>query len=129
MPLETAAESKDPWMDLSDCTLDTLLRNGEFVLCRGRSRTDSNPQSPSLLVLMLRSEHPRPESLRMLEHELSLRTELDPAWAIPPVEITRHEGRTVLVLEAPGGEPLDPLLGTPMEMGQFLCVAIGLSAS
>src|SRR5258707_15249675 len=112
MPLETAAESKDPWMDLSDYTLDTLLRNGEFVLCRGRSRTDSNPHSPSLLVLMLRSEHPRPESLRMLEHELSLRTERDPAWPIPPVEITRHDGRTVLVLHNPGAEPRQQLLGS-----------------
>jgi len=35
-PLEVAAESKDPRMDLSDYTLDTLHRHGEFVLCRGR---------------------------------------------------------------------------------------------
>jgi len=65
----------------------------------------------------------------MLEHEHSLRAELDPAWAVPTVELTRHAGRTVLVLEDPGGEPLDQLVGTPMEMGQFLRVAIGLSAA
>jgi len=35
----------------------------------------------------------------------------------------------VLVLEDPGGEPLDQLVGTPMEMGQFLRIAIGLSAA
>jgi len=29
----------------------------------------------------------------MLEHEHSLRAELDPAWAIPPVELTQYEGR------------------------------------
>jgi PAS domain S-box-containing protein len=39
----------------------------------------------------------------------------------------QHEGRSVLVLEDPGGEPLDQLVGTPMEMGQFLRVAISLS--
>src|SRR5258708_167865 len=116
-------------MDLSDYTLDTLHRHGEFVLCRGRPRTGTSPHPPSVLVLMLRSEHPRPESVRMLEHEHSLRAELDPAWAIPPVELTQHEGRTVLVLEDPGGKPLDQLVGTPMEMGQFLRVAIGLSAA
>jgi PAS domain S-box-containing protein len=65
----------------------------------------------------------------MMEHEHSLRAELDSAWAVPPVELTQHEGRTVLVLEDPGGEPLDQLVGTPMEMGQFLRVAIGLSAA
>src|SRR5229473_2758791 len=116
-------------MDLSGYTLDTLHSHGEFVLCRGRHRTGSNPHPPSVLVLMLRSEHPRPESVRMLEHEHSLRAKLDPAWAVPPVELTQHEGRTVLVLEDPGGEPLDQLVGTPMEMGQFLRVAIGLSAA
>jgi len=116
-------------MDLSDYTLDTLHSHGEFVLCRGRHRTGSNPHPPSVLVLMLRSEHPRPESVRMLEHEHSLRAELDPAWAVPPVELTQHEGRTVLVLEDPGGEPLDQLVGTPMEIGQFLRLAIGLSAA
>jgi PAS domain S-box-containing protein len=116
-------------MDLSDYTLDTLHRHGEFVLSRGRRRTGTNPCPPSVLLLMLRSEHPRPESVRMLEHEHSLRAELDPAWAIPPVELTQHEGRTVLVLEDPGGRPLDQLVGTPMEIGQFLRVAIGLSAA
>src|ERR1700736_3472680 len=114
-------------MDLSDYTLDTLHRHGEFVLCRRRPRT--NPHPPSVLVLMSRSEHRRPESVRMLEHDHSWRAELDPAWAIPPVELTQHEGRTVLVLGDPGGRPLDQLVGTPMEMGQFLRVAIGLSAA
>src|SRR5712692_7557241 len=116
-------------MDLSGYTLDTLHSHGEFVLCRGRPRTGTSPHPSSVLVLMLRSDDPRPESVRMLEHEHSLRAELDPAWAVPPIELTEHEGRTVLVLEDPGGEPLDQLVGTPMEMGQFLRVAIGLSAA
>jgi PAS domain S-box-containing protein len=65
----------------------------------------------------------------MLEYQHSLRAELDPSWAVPPVELTQHEGRTALVLDDPGGEPLDRLVGTPMEMGQFLRVAIGVSAA
>src|SRR6202165_3243333 len=35
----------------------------------------------------------------------------------------------MLLLEDPGGEPLDRLLGQPMEMGRFLQVATGLSAA
>ena len=114
-------------MDLSNYTLDALHRHGEFVLCRGRARTASNPDPSSILLLMLRSEHPRTESVRMLEHEQSLRAELDPAWAVLPVELMQHEGQPALILEDPGGEPLDRLVGTPMEMGQFLRVAIGIS--
>jgi hypothetical protein len=123
-PHKVAAESKDPAMDLSDYTLDTLHRYGEFVLCRSRPRTGRNPHPPSVLVLMSRSEHPRPESVRMLEHEHSLRAELDPAWAVPPVELTQYEGRTAGPLEeqkrekysgwaegARGGETCTPPLG------------------
>ena len=116
-------------MDLSDFTLDTLHRHGELVLSRGRRRRGTNPGPPSVLVLMPRSEHSRPETVRMLEHEYSLRTEVDAAWAVTAVEITQYEGRTVLILDDPGGEPLTQLVGTPMEVGQFLRVAIGLSAA
>ena len=115
--------------DLSEYTLETLHSDGEFVLCRGCRRTGTSPHPPSVLVLMLRSEHPRPQSVRMLEHEHSLRAELDRTWAVPAVELTQHEGRTVLVLKDPGGEPLDQLAGTPMEMGRFLRAAISLSAA
>ena len=116
-------------MDLSDFTLDTLHMHGEFVLFSGRRRRGTNPRPPSILVLMPRSEHSRPETVRMLEHEYSLRTDLDPAWAVTPLEITQHEGRTVLILDDPGGEPLAQLVGTPMDMGQFLRVAIGLAVA
>jgi hypothetical protein len=34
----------------------------------------------------------------------------------------------VLVLEDPGGELLDRLLGKPMELGRFLRLAINLAA-
>src|SRR5246127_578041 len=116
-------------MDLSDYTLDTLHRHGEFQLCRGRAQTDTNSHPPSVLVLMPRLEHSRPETVRMLEREYSLRTELDPAWAVTPLELTQYEGRTVLILDDPGGEPLAQLVGNSMEIGQFLRVAIGLSAA
>ena len=37
-----------------------------------------------------------------------------------PLELMRDAGRTMLVLEDAGGEPLDRLLGVPMEIGPFL---------
>ena len=46
----------------------------------------------------LSAEQPSPQSLRRLEHEYSLAAELDPAWAAKPLALTRHEGRTILVL-------------------------------
>src|SRR5260370_7872042 len=111
-------------MDLSDFTLDTLNKEGEFVLFRGRDRRGTTGHPPSVLVVMPRSEHPRTDSVRMMEHEHSLRAELDPAWAVRPLELTHHEERNVLVLEDPGGEPLAPLLPLPMQLRHFLRVPI-----
>ncbi len=40
---------------------------------------------------------------------------------VRPLELERERGRTMLVLEDPGGEPLHRLrLRLPMELGQFL---------
>ena len=46
-----------------------------------------------------------------------------------PLALSSDGGRTVLVLEDPGGEPLDRLLGAPMEVGRFLRLAIGIVAA
>ena len=66
----------------------------------------------------------RPRSPRP---EYELKDELDGAWAVRPLELVRDRGRTMLVLEDPGGEPLAGLLGAPMEVGSFLRLAVGIA--
>ena len=116
-------------MELSEYTLETLRKGGEFVLYRGQHQRPSDASPPSILVLTPVSERPALGSLGRMEHEYSLRAEVDPAWAVCPIALAPHKGRTMLVLTDPGGEPLDRLLGRPMELTQFLRVAIGLSAA
>jgi predicted ATPase/GAF domain-containing protein len=106
-----------------------LIREGvDFTLYRGRKLGTASP----VLVLAL-TERPSPQDLRRLEHEYSLAAELDPAWAAKPLAFTRHEGRTILVLTDPGGEPLDLVLerdeGQPLDLTRFLRIAIGLAAA
>ena len=55
--------------------------------------------------------------------------ELDGDWAAQPVELLRREGRLMLVLADPGGEPLERLLGRPMEVAEFLRIAVPLAAA
>ena len=74
---------------------------------RGRSEDDRS----QILVLSPVVEYPAPESLKRLEHEYSLREELDPAWTARPMAMARHWDRPVLALEDPGGVPIDQLLG------------------
>src|SRR5215471_7093178 len=114
-------------VDLSEYTLETLRNDREFILYRGQCPGDGSP--PSILVLTPVSEHPAVASLRRMEHECSLQAELDLDWAVIPIALVPHKGRTMLVLTDPGGEPLDRLLGRPMELTRFLHLAIGLAAA
>jgi hypothetical protein len=63
-------------------------------------------------VLAVFGEHPTPATLNRLAYEYFLKDELDGAWTAKPLELICEGGRTMLVLEDPGGEPLDRLVGT-----------------
>src|SRR4029077_6144038 len=106
--------------------LDVILEDGEFVL--GRS-VDAAFPSRSTLVVILRQEHPQPRVVRMLEHEHSLREQLNPRWAVRPVALATCEGRPALILEDPGGEPLASRVGMALDVGFVLRVGAGLAAA
>ena len=110
--------------ELSKNAFEALRRDQEFVLYRGLSIDDAS----KILVLSPVTANPRPESLRRLENEYSLREALDPAWASRPIAMTYHADRPVLVLEDPGGVPLDRLLSGPFDLARSLRLAIGLSS-
>ncbi|MGF6919290.1 trifunctional serine/threonine-protein kinase/ATP-binding protein/sensor histidine kinase [Paraburkholderia sp. 40] len=107
--------------------LQILWDDGERVFCRGRRPGDVGGDN----VLMVRpaAEPPPPASLDRLAHEFALKDELDGAWAVRPLELVREAGRTLLVLEDPGGEPLGRLLGAPMEAGSVLRLTVGIAAA
>ncbi|WP_455281348.1 trifunctional serine/threonine-protein kinase/ATP-binding protein/sensor histidine kinase [Cupriavidus necator] len=102
--------------------------DGDRVVGRGwRLGPDGEPKA--VLAVWPAAEHPLPSSLARLAHEYGLRGELDGSWAVRPLELVREHGRTVLLLEDPGGEPLPGLLGAPMEAGRFLRLAISITAA
>jgi serine/threonine protein kinase len=43
---------------------------------------------------------------------------------VRPLSLVRERGQTVLLLEDPGGEPPERLLGPPLEVGNLLRLAI-----
>jgi len=105
-----------------------LWEDGERVFCRGW-RPGAEGKRSAVLAVLPAAEHPPPASLDRLAHEYGLKDELDGAWAVRPLDLGREGGRTMLVLEDPGGEPLERLLGAPMEVGSFLRLAIGIAAA
>ena len=112
-------------IDLSRYILETVQNDEEFILYRGQN-VDAGSK---ILALSPVGQHPNPESLKRLEHEYSLKEELDLNWAARPLAIERHWGRSVLVLEDPGGLPLDQLIGQPLEVSCSLSLAVSVSTA
>ena len=98
------------------------LREGDIALYRG----SGNGLTPILLVA---AEETSPGCVERLEHEYALKSELDADWAARPVALTHDNGRMTLVLEDPGGAPLDRLLGRPLDVSHFLRIAIPLAGA
>lgn len=73
-----------------------------------------------VLLVLAALEQPTLATVDRLAHEYSFKDELDGTWAVRPLELVQDRGQTILVLEDPGGE----LLGTPMEVGRFLRIAV-----
>src|SRR6202023_957575 len=106
-------------MDLSSYAV-SLLRSGDLTLYRATSKGVAS-------VLLVTAENGSLVYLNRLEREYALRGELEAAWAARPIALTRYNDRPTLVLEDPGGEPLDQLLSGPLETTIFLRIAIRLT--
>jgi PAS domain S-box-containing protein len=113
-------------VELSAYILERLHQDDEFTLYRGRAE-DTDPRSVLLLAPV--SAHPTLETLKKMEHEHALRRELGAAWAARPIALSRYREQLVLVREDPGGELLSRLMRGPMDMRQFLRIALGLAAA
>jgi serine/threonine protein kinase len=109
--------------------LESLREGADFALYRG---IELGTQMP-ILALAVAADQPSPLSLRRLEHEYSLVTELGATWAAQPLALTRYQGRAVLMLKDPGGEPLDRIIERhrrqPIALIRFLRIAIGLAVA
>src|ERR1700733_7430419 len=111
---------------MSEYVLECLREDEEFILYRARA---SAAEVPSVLLLTLASIHPRLESLKKIEHEYSLCHDFDTTWAVRPLALSQGNGQKALVLEDPGGEFLHRLIQGPMDIKQFLRIAISVSTA
>src|SRR6202048_779268 len=96
------------------------LREGDIALYRG----SGNGLAPILLVA---AEETSLGSVEPLGNRYALKGETDADCAARPVALTHYSGGMALVLEDPGGAPLDRLLGRPLDVSHFLRIAIPLA--
>jgi PAS domain S-box-containing protein len=118
-----------PMAVASDYVLEPIRSGAEFTLYRARRHGNPSP----LLLVAPSAEQPLARTTRRLEYEYALAAELEPEWAAKPLLLTRNEGRTVLILADPGGEPLDRVLERgkeqPLDLPHVLRLAINLAAA
>jgi hypothetical protein len=105
--------------------IETLWEDGQVRL----SRCWLNGGPSTVLVVAPCHDHPPAAIVKRLEQEYALRSELEPHWAVRPLELRREGGRIRLVLADPGGQSLALSTGHPFEIGRFLRVAIQLTAA
>jgi PAS domain S-box-containing protein len=98
------------------------LREGDIALFRG----SGNGLPP---ILLAAAGEASLSAVERLQHEYALKTELDAGWSVRPVALTHYNHGMTLVLEDPGGTPLDRLLGRPLDVSHFLRIAIPLAGA
>jgi PAS domain S-box-containing protein len=98
------------------------LRDGDIAFYRGSG--DGLPP-----ILLVAAGEASLGAVERLQREYALKAELDAVWAARPVALKHYNGRTALLLEDPGGEPLDRLLGRPLDVSHFLRIAIPLAGA
>jgi hypothetical protein len=103
-------------VELSKYEFEPLREDGAIFLYRGKS----SEGQIELLVLSPLGERPLPESLKRLENEYSLKEDLDPSWAVQPISLATHWDRTVLILQDPGGTPLNCFLTLTHDSSSFV---------
>ena len=111
-----------------DGALQVLWEDGERVFCR-TWREGPWGRRQEFTAVICAGERPAPGSINRLTHEYGLRDHLDAAWALRPLDLVYERGQAILLMEPVQGEPLDRLIGRPMEVGRFLRLAVALSAA
>src|SRR3954466_614326 len=109
-------------------SVEVLWQEAGRAFCR-LGRDGPGGITHAFIPFLSRPQHPTLESINRLTHEYELKDCLAADWALRPLEFVSEHGRTMLVVEYVGGEPLDRLVGEPMEIERFLRLAVALSAA
>src|SRR5579863_2009521 len=109
-------------------SVEVLWRDAGRVFCR-LWRNDVDGERHAFIPITAGAGHPTQESISHLAREHELKSYLDGHWALRPLELVRERGQTLLLVDYAGGEPLDRFVRGPMEVGQFLRLAVALSGA
>ncbi|WP_437330858.1 sensor histidine kinase [Sorangium sp. So ce381] len=103
---------------------ETLHEGPRVSLLRAVRSADGLP----VVLKVLDPRRSRPQDIERMKQEYAIGKLLDHEAVVAPLALETHEGLPALVLEDFGGEPLDHLIGAPMDAERFLDVAVRIAA-
>lgn len=98
---------------------ETLATSSRATVYRGVRASDERP----VIIKVLTPQY-RPQHLARLKNEYEIGMTLNVPTVVRPIALENHQGKPALVMEDFGGEPLERMLGAPMEIGTFLRIAV-----
>ncbi|RFU46655.1 AAA family ATPase [Paraburkholderia sp. DHOC27] len=107
---------------------EVLWEDSERVVSR-RWRKASDGHRLTVLEVVPVAEHASLATLNRLTHEYELKDALSESWSAQPFELVRERGGFMLVLNDPGGEPLDWLIGQTLPIDTFIRVAAAIASA
>jgi PAS domain S-box-containing protein len=126
---ERAPPSEQSVLDLAQYSLKLVRRDAELALFRGLRNGHEKGNRSSILVQVPVADPPSPATVRSLQEDYALRSELDPAYVVRSLSMVHEDGRLVVILEDPPGTPLDLLLDGGMDVARFLRLAVRVTAA
>ncbi|MDF2693949.1 MAG: hypothetical protein K0S65_2332, partial [Labilithrix sp.] len=100
-------------------------QSGRALLRRAIRTRDRLP----VLLKTFAGRQPHPKDIARLDNEYRITSQLDSPAVVRPIALEMRDGGATLVLEDFGGEPLEALLGRPMDIDLFLELAIGIATA
>ena len=101
---------------------EALHSSGRAIIYRGARRVDGRQ-----VILKVLTPHYRPAHLERLQNEYEVASLFDVPTVVHPVALDTYQGRPALILDDFGGASLREQLGAPMEIGQFLRLALAIT--
>ncbi|XXX82643.1 ATP-binding sensor histidine kinase [Sorangium sp. So ce134] len=103
---------------------ETLYEGQRSSLLRAVRSADGRP----VILKALDPRRSRPQDIERLKHEYAIGKALNHETIVSPLALETYEGLPALVMEDFGGEPLDHIIGAPMETQRFLDLAVRIAA-
>ena len=104
---------------------ESLSHGGRAILYRAVRNADRCP----VILKVLDARRSRPKDLEQLRREYEIGKLLDTPAVVRALAFETYQGAPARVMEDFGGQSLGSLLGTPMAIGRFLSLAIGIAGA